>query len=147
MKFTSYKSYGENFYTFNKICRSMIEIPPHLIGPLATVSLGFFSLIIRWIGNLQLSGAGADLALSGTALQLSLVFRRLETNSQEPEGFYLLGLDIFFFFILLICWAISLKLVQKSLESALRWKHLNLYTFGAFLIGTFTLGLEIFWRL
>lgn len=123
----------------------MIEIPPHLIGPLAAVILGLFSLLTRSLAKFQLTGAGSDLALSGAALHLSLIFRRLETNTQEAKELYQLSLDFLFFFILLMCWASSLKLVQKSLEGSLRWRRL--YSFGALLIGTLTLVLEISWRL
>jgi hypothetical protein len=78
----------------------MAIVPVQIIAPLATISLGVLSLIVRWIAGFQLEGAGSDFALISTSLQLSVIFARIvEFNSSMVET---LQLDLLLFVILLV---------------------------------------------
>lgn len=125
----------------------MLPVPPQIIAPLSIIALGIFSFIVRWIAEFQLEGAGSDLALISSSLQLSLIFTRIHGDSIDVTA--VLQSDIFFFIFLLSLWAASIKMVQKALRSERRIFRgfINPYSTSAFIIGSIALSLEIFWRL
>jgi hypothetical protein len=130
----------------------MLPVPLEVISPLSIVALGLFSLIIRWIAEFQLKGAGSDFALISTSLQLSLIFTTLQKNDTSMMN--TLQSDILFFMFLLILWAVSIKAVQRAIRieeeepNRLMFRGLiNPYSLMAFLIGSISVSLEIFWRL
>jgi hypothetical protein len=125
----------------------MAIVPAQIIAPLATVSLGFLSLVVRWIAGFQLEGTGSDFALISTSLQLSVIFSRIsEFNSSVIET---LQMDLLIFVVLLVLWGASVKSVKAALQTRTRWLHniINPYSLLSFIIGTVCLFLEIFWRL
>jgi hypothetical protein len=124
----------------------MLEVPLHIVPPLAAVVLGALSYIIRWIAGFQLEGAGSDFALIASSLQLSLIFSRIDNTTSVSDP--ILSLDILLFVFLLCLWSVSIKTVKKALENQKRYlgNRLNLYTFVAFVIGTISLSIELIWR-
>jgi len=125
----------------------MLPVPSHMIAPLSIIGLGIFSFIIRSVAEFQLEGTGSDLALISSSLQLSLIFARV--HEVDGEIVTVLQTDIFLFIILLSLWGMSIKIVQKALQSQRRIirNFLNPYTLIAFIVGSVALSLEIYWRL
>ena len=124
----------------------MLPVPSHIIAPLSVIGLGIVSFFVRWIAELQLEGAGADLALISTSLQLSLIYSRIFQGIGEIT--VALQSDVFFFIFLLAIWLVSVKFVQMALRSNRRiFGIINPFSTVAFVVGSIALSLEIFWRL
>jgi len=125
----------------------MSVVPTQIIAPLATISLGVLSLIVRWIAGFQLEGTGSDFALIATSLQLSRVFARIDEFS--PSLIETLQLDLLVLLILLILWGVSIKNAKSAFETRKRIlrEFINPYSLSALIVGSIALFGEISWRL
>lgn len=89
-----------------------MELPVHLVVPLAALMLCLLSFAVRWLGHFSLSDVGSDLSLVAVAIRLASVSGKLVQNVPGSD----IVVDFLMFLGCVAMWAITLKVVQKSKE-------------------------------
>ena len=89
-----------------------MELPIHLVVPLAALVLCLLSFAVRWVGHFSLSAVGSDLSLVAVAIRLASVSGKLVQNVPGSQ----IAVDFLVFLVCVAMWAITLNVVQKSQE-------------------------------
>ena len=79
------------------------------------------------------------------SLQLGQMFVRIETLTEDTTNLFY---DLILFLILFVLWANSLGVVKKGRDqNANIGDWLNRYTLGPFIIASFSITIELIWRI
>jgi hypothetical protein len=116
-----------------------VQVSPQVLGIVAVLLLGFFSITVRWFGDMSLQYTGSDLSFSAASLHLGFVFQELQLG-QHSE------LDILIVLIFLILWTISLGLAKRADVRNLGLTNISLYSTGSLFIGALSVIAEVLLR-